>query len=485
MPIRLRGLLHLQEPEIEIKVNRPERTFTSLDRLDGVVRITVPVDTAFSDVNIQFVGTTMSYIEGFTTAVNVSGKRAAFHTFLKLSQPGQHLFFPDDQVLRAGQLYDFPFVFIVPNQLLPQVCQHQVSDPAVRDAHMQLPPSMGDKDLGRLLDLPDDFAPENASVRYGIFCRLLKCPSHTDPSKPSILAAKAKRVRIVPAFDEQPPGFSCDPGEHVFRKECKVKSGLLQGTSGTLVIEADEPPSLRLQSPNAERKGRVSTWATIKLRFNPMDENVLPPRIRHVATTLEVVTFFTSTAYRNFPLKSVVRNDTNHGLHSTTRTLSRHSIGHVEWLRQNKSCEDALGYSGPPLVAQDDIFNANQEANTRSYFTTEVPVPIILPSDQTFVPSFRSCFLSRAYSLGLRLSMVGGGMTSNKLELKVPIQIVVDGDKGSQLPAVSTYERCSTILDAGSCITVFPLCEDGSSGVGYDDHGNFGPDLDEPPCYIR
>ena len=124
--------------------------------------------------------------------------------FLRLTQPKESLDLPQDGTLRAGQKYTFPFEFVVPERLLPSACQHIVSDDAVREAHSQLPPSLGDSALLSQLELPDDLSPINASVRYGIYVRLSTPTAQNSETAMSVLALRAERVRIVPTTSEQP-----------------------------------------------------------------------------------------------------------------------------------------------------------------------------------------------------------------------------------------------------------------------------------------
>ena len=175
MASSLRSVIAAQRLDFEINIYVSKRTFTTLENIDGRVSITAPVDTSFSNLEIQFLGTSRSYVENLTTAMRALGKSHAFHIFLKLSQAGLQALFPQNCIMSAGETYDFPFRVVNPQQLLPQTCQHRVCDPTVRSAHLQLPPTLGDKELTTSLGTPDDFSPDNASTRYGVYARLLRC----------------------------------------------------------------------------------------------------------------------------------------------------------------------------------------------------------------------------------------------------------------------------------------------------------------------
>ena len=198
MPSKLRNMMLLaQRPDIKIHLASRKKVYSTLDTIEGTVTITPTSDTPFDAVDIEFLGTSRTYVERLTTAAAVSGRSEAFHQFLKLSQPDLDEHYPEERVLKAGQAYDFPFVFAVPQQLLLRVCSHKVQNPAVRDAHLQLPPTFGDREQAKSCDVPDDMAPEMAGVRYGIFVRLSKVKTLEEDTCRISLASKARRVRIL------------------------------------------------------------------------------------------------------------------------------------------------------------------------------------------------------------------------------------------------------------------------------------------------
>lgn len=157
--------------DIKIVLQSKRKVYSTLDRIQGFVTVTPLGDVPFDDIDIDFVGTSRTYVERLTTAAAVSGRSQAFHQFLRLSQPGVAQYYPADQILRAGQEYKIPFVFVVPQQLLPRACSHHVTIDAVKDAHVQLPPSMGDYEGSKK---QDDYAPEMASIRYGVYTKISK-----------------------------------------------------------------------------------------------------------------------------------------------------------------------------------------------------------------------------------------------------------------------------------------------------------------------
>lgn len=445
MPSKLRNLVQAQKPDIKINIARSQKTYTTLDKIEGTVSVIAPVDTQFDAVDIEFNGTLRTYVERLTTATAVSGRAEAFHQFLKLTQPGLQQLYPEDRILKAGQTYDFPFVFAVPQQLLPRVCQHRVHNPAVRDAHMQLPPSLGDKDLANHPDALDDFAPDMASVRYGVFANVSRVKVHDHDVARVSLASKARKLRVMPAADEQPPlDVGGEDNDHVMRKEKTLRKGMLKGKLGTLIMEAAQPQSLRLKS-YTNPEFRTTTMATVMLRFDPAEENSPPPRLGSLSSRLKVCTFFASTARHNFPSKHASLLDLAQGMHSEEIKLSSRCMANVEWAtrdpakpatieRRDSACSLTAGQTPDPCATYKGGI----------YYTARLLVPVTLPTNKSFVPTFHACLISRTYQIKLELGVHSAGIGPS-LDLKVPIQISAEGSSGDQS---SRRDSAASAVDA-------------------------------------
>ncbi|KAI7579472.1 hypothetical protein D0869_07105 [Hortaea werneckii] len=438
---RLRHLVQAPRVDISIKLASRKQVFTTLDKIEGVASVTATADTYFDDVEIEFVGTARTFLERLTTAAAASGRSEAFHQFLKLTQPGLEDHYPEGNILKAGQTYDFPFVFGVPQQLLPRICQHKVQSPSVRDAHLQLPPTFGDKDFTDQPGELSDMAPDMASVRYGVFAKISKVKSTDEGASRVSLASRAKKLRISPAVDEEPP---LDAGgkdsEYVMRKEKMMRKGMLKGKLGTLVMEASQPPSLRMK-PNSNRdsESRTTTMATVMLRFDPADEHAQPPRLNCMNSKLKAVTFFASSARQSFPTKNASSLDLSQGIHTEQLQLSSRCMANVEWTKRQAEKpadtttarrDSATSFSG----GIDNTPQPSEQYKGKSYYTARLLVPLTLPNNKAFVPTFHSCLVSRQYALKLDLSISGTGGIAPSLDLKLPIQISQAGRQDNQSP---------------------------------------------------
>lgn len=435
---RLRTFVQTPKPEISITFQSRKKTYTTLDRIEGFVTITAPVDTDFDSIDVEFVGTSRTHVERYTTAAAASGRQEAFQQFLKLSQPGMQQSYPEGQTLKAGVPYHFPFVFAVPQQLLLRSCQHGVENDVIRDAHYRLPPSLGDKELSAGQKTMDDMAPEMASVRYGIFAKVTEVKMRGDDCWRSTLSSKARRVRVVPISEEHPPlDVHADDGEYTMRREKAIKKGMLKGKLGTLTMEAHQPQAVNVRSYD-NPEARTDSMATIALRFDPLNAASLPPKLGSLCSKLKVNTYFSSTARRAVPTKARSLMDLTQGLHSEYLNLSSRCVANVEWKKHDPSKPEALQRrdSATSLTTGDTgattIPDPSESYKGGEYYTAHVLVPLQLPKNRAFVPTFHSCLISRTYIVKLELSTSSVGPGGN-LVLKLPLQISTEGFQGDDL----------------------------------------------------
>ena len=494
MPARLRSLVQAQKPEIKVNFVTKKKTYTTLDRIEGTVTVTAPIDIPFDTLDIEFVGTSRTYVERLTTAAAATGRSEAFHQFLKLSQPGLEQYFPEDLVLRAGITYEFPFVFAVPQQLLPRVCQHGVQNDSIRDCHLRLPPTFGDKDLSSRQKTDDDMAPDMASVRYGIFVKITELKYKGEDAWRAVIASKARRLRVIPAVEEQPPlHVQKEDGEYVMRREKTVRKGLLKGKLGSLVMEAGQPSALHIKSYD-NPEARSTTMATVMLRFDPLDGDVPPPKLGNLSSKLKVTTFFASTARHAIPAKNASLLDLSQGIHAEQLNLSARCMANVEWQKQDPSNpltqvrrDSAMSTGSLELGTTPE---ASESYKGGVFYTARLLVPVHLPANKAFVPTFHSCLISRIYALKLDLSVSSVGIGS-RMELKVPLQVTSEDLRTEELErrgSVGSMEDVEVdVEDVSNFFTNFmeprTIRVPSETFVGRSRIGSQAPVGDAPPDY--
>lgn len=481
---RLRNLYQAQKPDIRIKLNDERDVYTTLDQINGVVSITAPRDTSFDDIEVAFLGTSKTYVERLTTAAAISGRSEAFHQFLKMEDKSVQDRYPEGNMLKAGVTYEFPFYFVVPQQLLPRICTHKVVSPALRDAHTQLPPTFGDRENESPAETKaiDDMVPEMASIRYGVHARVSKNRFQDDDVVRTTIVNKAKKLRVIPASAEQPPLDTSADSEYVTRKERLLRKGVLKGKLGTLVVEAMEPPTMHMQA-RARPNEPTTSMATITLRFDPAEEGVQPPRLGSLASKLKVCTFYASTARQVHPTKTMSLQDLAQGLHSEQLNLSTRCMAGVKWAthqphkpasRRDSACSTASMDS--PKVPM-----ASEAYKGKSFFTAELKVPVTLPANKIFVPTFHSCLISRIYQLKLELSVGLAGT----VDLRLPLQITCEGSRGDLSPRRTSVSSGLEISDDDDVADFFEPRQINVPHAAYSGHSNLhGLHADDaPPDY--
>ncbi|KAL2351080.1 arrestin [Cryomyces antarcticus] len=437
LPYKMRNLGQACKPLVEILLNDSRssyiKTYSTMDKLEGVVSITAERDTRFEDIDITFTGTSKTYVEKMTTTAAVSGRSEARHQFLKLTQPIPQSAYPQPRILERGRTYKFPFLFVVPTQLLPMVCQHRVGNAQITEAHLKLPPSLGDPDASGVgKALLDDLAPDMAKISYAINAKVRQI--RETGGKVSTVAEKTKKVRIVPASEEQPPLNVDEKDEdYALRNERTIRKGVFKGKLGRLVMEAAQPKSLRLPAPSPTASSApVTAMTTVILHFDPAEENSPPPRLGAMSSKLKVITFSASSVRTTIPSRAMTRFDMSQSYYSESLSLSSRCMESVEWTHHSSS---SLA-SSSDLERRDSAFSTLSSSSTSSraieassayrsgsYYTTRLLVPVTLPKNKSFVPTFHSCLISRTYSLDLHLSVNGTGVSAPSLTLKVPVQI--------------------------------------------------------------
>jgi hypothetical protein len=353
-----------------------------------------------------------------------------------LRQPIAEADFPSPRIFEAGRSYQFPFTFTVPTQLLPKSCSHKVSSDHVRDCHLMLPPSLGDPDLagfgGTLLD---DLAPEMSKIMYVIKVRIAQ---QRGTEGIGILGEKSKKVRIKPALIEQPPLNIDGNDEYRPRQEKSVKKGLFKGKLGTLSARTIQPNALVIPGARTTDNKPITTMAKLLLRFDPTDEINAPPKLGSLATKLKVMTYYASTQRQSFPTRFTVGFDVSQGAYLESVPLSTLCIASAQWEkhpatsnpqndepleRRDSGISDCSATSRADAAFAAGVLPASKNYKNGTFYTAQILVPVTLPTNKNFIPTFHSCLVSRTYTLGMQFTAHGGA----SMNLKIPVQICADG----------------------------------------------------------
>ncbi|KAF2493793.1 arrestin [Lophium mytilinum] len=477
---KVRNIAQLGRPTIDIQLDDAETSgavrasyvtsYSTMDRIQGTVAITAGSDTRFDEIEIAFIGLAKTHVDRLTSTPTISGRSEATHRFLKLVMPLDHSLMPQPRILYAGQTQNFPFTFVVPEQLLPRACTHKVASDHVHQRHLELPPSLGDPELagfnGMLLD---DFAPDMSRITYGI---KVKVTQYRDAdSTIYTLGEKMRKIRVKPAYEVQPPiNVDSRDKEYRLRQEKVIRKGLFKGKLGTLVMESSQPKALMIPGARSP-PSTLSTMTKILLRFDPADESAQPPRFGSLNSKIKVTTFFASNPRINFPNRSTNDYDLMCGFYSEMVDLSKMCVASAQWHRHESEASLALSRrdsgvsdcseqgrnssSSLPHTNTSTYSTANATKNYKgkSFYTATLLVPITLPENKNFVPTFHSCLISRVYALNLSLSVHAPGIADPSMTVKLPIQIAADTSESGAARIRETRAESLAIQDANEMWT--------------------------------
>lgn len=402
-------------------------TFTTREEIQGQAIVTSEEDVAFNDVYITFEGCVRTYVEKVATASPTANKTNAFQFFLRLAQPLDTESFPDPPVLEAHKSYIFPFKFVVPERLLPQSCDHEKAADLPEDAHLELPPSLGDPALALFgKGVSDDMCPDMARIVYTLRCRITS--GRSSDGKLVTRADACKKVRILPTVDEAPPlRIAGGSNDYCLRKEKSIQRGTFRKKLGRVCIESAQPRSLQLHpSHHHQDKSSITTMTSVNVRFDPNDANFEPPKIVCISTKLKVATFYASRPIKNQIYKSVdFSYDNYRGLFVDSCPLAERNLTNVEW--KLRLPEDNPSPSGEdPMDSHSRIPVPSRDYKGQNFYTARVTVPISLPKgNRVFVPTFHNCLVSRVYAIDmcLKFEQQRATILHPVVELKLPIQI--------------------------------------------------------------
>jgi Bul1 C terminus len=405
-------------------------TYSTLDPIKGTAEVSVKGPTSFSHIEVALIGSVTTLVDaaGRSGAI-VGGESSASQQFLKLTQPlDLETLGITDSVLQPGS-FKVPFTFVVPTQLLPRACSHRSTSGAVRDSHLKLPPTMGDKRVVFGLLTSPDFAPDpGVKIEYCVLVTIFEGLRSVDKV--------ARKIRIIPAVDEEPPLSFQGEGPYVLRKEKSLRKSFFGSKIGRVAVSASEPSSFRLPAENSEICD-PSTFVRVSIRFDPAHANDSPPILSSLCSKLLINTSWATTPRIELKHQVVARfgpdfRDVTSDALTDEVSLSSLTLSSngVQWTRHDSfdpraSIVSTRTVASEMTMNQEDIIISPTKSWTESspFYTASIMVPLSLPaSKHTWLPTFHTCLVSRTYALSLNLA-VSSGSSSSKLELIVPIQV--------------------------------------------------------------
>lgn len=347
----------------------------------------------------------------------VPGRRKASHKFLRLRQPIDH---PQETRLLPGQLYSFPFSFVVPESISPQQCEHSTKNVEVEQAHNELPPTFESRTSRFWEYAAGTRATKACKISYKIRVVISAKPQATgipkhrlcDVSRPLRIIPSAK---IIKRNDDVPQCLV-----HERQLECRFMGRKL----GTFHIAAEEPKSIQV-SPTCSGLKEASTSAVqLHLTFDSTT-NSPPPWLCKVYSKLEIATYYGTSPWESFPtMKDMKRTDTDQEAYITTTPLRPIDLTSVRW-EKLPSFESAIDKM--EVSALESSVGSSLEIPKHSY-TTSITIPIDMTEVDVLVPTFHSCLVSRTYTIDLTLSYnIPSAICKSTMNLRIPIEVVFRG----------------------------------------------------------
>ncbi|KAK8118480.1 uncharacterized protein PG998_003106 [Apiospora kogelbergensis] len=440
--------------EVRLDHHYSAKAYTSGSGLSGHVVIRPARDTRFDSLQVLLMGVSQTRLDG------VHAPSATQHTFLRLEMPIPDAAYPVPRVYEAGRVYAVPFNFVVPSYLTLSACSHRIESEAVSGHHLCIPPSLGGVPFSSSSSSSsswdrDDMAPDMARVEYTIRARLYR-DEELGKKRTRILEA-SQAFNVLPAFSEQPP-LNITPGDSLYTmsKTKSVRKSILSPKTGKVTLTAAQPGAVML-SPDGSTGTATSARIDLTYESSPSSSSSHSlPKVTEVTSKVSAVTFFGSGAIKDLPnMGNWVRTYGAEGRGSYTynTSLGTTAVEGVEWRKQPISAAPARrdsGYGSDMAADHSDHSvpsgrrwsssssssksSASKPSSSPSVcHTASIQVPVQLPTHKRmFVPTFHSCIVSRVYVLWLTVTVAsGGGSSSAKTTLGVPLQIGVEPDGGA------------------------------------------------------
>lgn len=429
-----------RKPRIEVQLEETSNEFTTSDSIRGKVVIQSQVEAHFDAIEIKLEGCSKTFVDLMSALPGIQEISKASRTFLTLRQPGLELRYPLGRRLQRGMTYEFPFEFVLPKSLVDGSCGHETATPAIRDAHLILPPSFGRGTGGAV----DSSVPETTVIEYGISATIFKSNKLNAEKNATTMASTWSDIVVIPCSDATLLLDTRKTQTGGARDDCRLRSaksmskGILRPSLGTITVEAARPDRLKLKRREEGVSHRFCTVpVNVNLRFDSTRRTTQVPEISKIASRLEVNTFYTTSSHKDLPRKDDALYDRNRRVY--TKHLPSASVTPEKAVWETASAKHEDLYPEPTHLE-----TANYERGLTaepsptpngSSRVAKLLVPVSIPVPTDLVPSFHSCLISRTYILEMSIKLTSQGC-NRSVNLRLPLQISADlGDRAVEFSA--------------------------------------------------
>ncbi|KAI1420701.1 arrestin [Xylaria sp. FL1777] len=423
--------------DIHIDNHYQSKIYTTSSTVSGHVEVNASHDVPFDKVQILLLGTSRTRVD----AINIP--QATSHTFLKLTMPVPDSYYPATRCFEAGTTYKIPFHFVIPQYLTLNACSHRIPNDALKEAHLRLPPSIGDWDK-------DDFTPHMSRIAYSVRARVY----NKDAEGKIARAIEASHdIKVIPMVPEDAPLNITDQDKmYIMSKSKTLRKSILSPKLGKITVSAEQPSPIMISS---DGHSTPPTTAQLDLVFTPTSSDSQPPKVIGVSSKVTAVTYYSAGAINQYPnLKDWARSfgADGRGAYSSSLPLPTAPIENASW-KQHLTAQGRRdsGYGSEPQYESDHSANGRQSPESRKryskgapfYYGMKVQVPVQLPKGKKqFVPTFHSCISSRVYVLWMTVTLSALAGTSSTVTLGVPLQVGAGPRGGGRVDATGlpTFE---------------------------------------------
>ena len=340
--------------------------------------------------------------------------------FLELQQPIDEAYLSPVSFDKTGFLYQIPFTFVVPDQLPVQICRHVRDGWDENCGHLMLPPSLGKGPSGKSQFALDDMGCNSMSIVYSVQAKLSNRHARRDQSNgPWSFAFKS--IPVIPTHYEAAQGDVSLIPELRTHSFCLSKTSQLDSGKGYVCARAWSPRPIELRLPLHDKPELSTSLTRVELEFQSTRHEP-PPSLRQISRKLIVHTVAHSMPFR--PTLTGPACQSRPEISTRTVSLSRMDTSSIKFQPQFEY--DLDSDEGKDSLEWSHDYVECDPPSQKMYYNTSIQIPIVLPDDKTFLPSFESCMISRSYEveLGIHYSSGWKGLGRSCLSIQLPLQIV-------------------------------------------------------------
>lgn len=174
---------------------------------------------------------------------------------------------------------------------------------------------------------------------------------------------------------------------------------------GKIQIFAHQPSPILIDAHNSRSLLSEITSVKLALRLT-LEHGSSFLRLRGMRRNFTSTTFLSTLPWNDFPVKSTgLALSANRGVRVDICKLSKLKLAPMNWERVEENSE-------------------NTDTHDYSVYVCHLDIPIVVPMENEWIPTFYSCFVAREYAADLELIFHSREVGNLSVSLNVPIDVV-------------------------------------------------------------